>query len=454
VKAIRRFVLVGALVVGWALPGVPSHVIEASARATVRPAGLHRVYVGRGAPTTQDCQQSIGIACYAPAQLQQAYDMTPLYAGGLDGAGATIALVDAFGSPSIERDLSRFDQAFGLPAPPSFQIIAPAGSIPPFDKHNDTMQGWAGETTLDVEWAHAMAPGASILLVETPIAETLGVQGFPEIVKAENFVIDNGLADVISQSFGATEPTFPNEAALTSLRSAFQNAEAKSVTVLASSGDAGSTGPSNLHGGYYPIPTVGWPASDPLVTAVGGTHLQLDADGNRTAPDEVWNESFDKLIAGPRPSPVAAGGGVSMFFDRPNFQDGVSATTGLRRGIPDVSLSAAVDGGVLVYQSIPGTPKGFYIVGGTSEASPLFAGIVAIADQKAGHPLGFLDPLLYSLAAGKGVVDVTAGDNHVAYVDKKGRRVVVPGYTAVAGYDLASGLGTVDGSLLVNALAP
>ena len=337
-----------------------------------------------------------------------------------------------------------------MPDPPSLKTIYPAGPVPPFDKHNGTMRGWAEETTLDVEWAHAMAPGANILVVATPVAETEGVVGFPQIVKAENSVIANDQADVISQSFGATEPTFPSASSLMNLRSAYVNAQTAGITVLASSGDAGSSG-NMAHGGYYPIPTVGWPASDPLVTAVGGTHLQLDANGDRTAPDEVWNESVDPEIAGKTPSPIAAGGGVSMFFDRPAYQDAVSSTTGLRRGIPDVSLSAAVDGGVLVYLSIPGDPTGFFIFGGTSEASPLFSGIVAIAAQKAGHPLGLLNTALYTLSSG--IVDVTAGDNQATYV-LHGTRITVPGYTAVAGYDLASGLGTVDGSLLVNALVP
>jgi len=452
-RFVRSFALIGALAC-LAIPAASArHASRTDDNGTVRPSGLHRVFVGRSVPTTADCEQAFKIACYAPAQIQTAYDMAPLYAANLDGTGATIAIVDAFGSPTIKRDLEQFDGSFGVPAPPGFQIITPAGPIPPFDKHDGTMRGWAGETTLDVEWAHAMAPGANILLVETPIPETKGVEGFPEIVKAENYVIDNGLADVISQSFGATEPTFPNAAALTDLRSAVQNAEVRGVTMLASSGDAGSSGPSDAHGAYYPIPTVGWPASDPLVTAVGGTHLQLGADGNRTAPDEVWNESFNKTIAGPKPSPIAGGGGVSMFFDRPNFQDGVASTTGIRRGIPDISLSAAVDGGVLIYESTPGQKSGFYVAGGTSEASPLFSGVVAIAVQKAGHALGFLNPTLYGLTAGSGIVDVTIGDNHVAFVGKKGRRVTVPGYQAVTGFDLASGLGTVDGALLVNALA-
>ena len=114
-------------------------------------------------------------------------------------------IVDAFGSPTIERDLKKFDQDYGLPDPPSLKVLHPVGAPPPFDVNDDDMVGWAFETTLDVEYAHAFAPGAAIVLVETPVTETEGVQGFPEIVRAENYVIDHNIGDVISQSFGATE---------------------------------------------------------------------------------------------------------------------------------------------------------------------------------------------------------------------------------------------------------
>ncbi len=162
-------------------------------------------------PTTAQCEQpppaGAGIACYGPTQYEQAYDMNPLYHAGLTGAGKTIVLVDSFGSPTIQSDLQTFDQAYGLPAPPSFKIITPDG---PVNQSDPAAPGWGVETSLDVEYSHAMAPGANILLVETPVAETEGTVGFPEIVAAENYVIDHHLGDVISQSFGATEETFPS----------------------------------------------------------------------------------------------------------------------------------------------------------------------------------------------------------------------------------------------------
>ena len=399
------------------------------------------------APTTAQCVKFIGLACYSPAQFEAAYDMGPLYADGLTGKGKTIVLVDSYGSPTIGSDLKKFDAAFHLPAPPSFAVIQPEGPVPPFDPSNSAMVGWAEETSLDVEYSHAMAPGANLLLVETPVAETEGVAGFPQIVAAENYVIDHHLGDVISQSFGATEQTFPSEAALMGLRGAYINAAAHNVTVLAASGDAGSTDYKNVAGTlYYTHRATDWPSTDPLVTSVGGTQLHLGPSGNRLLPDNVWN---DTNVLG---SPAAGSGGTSVYFSRPAYQNAVSSVVGSARGVPDVAMSAAVDGAALVYLGFMPVPPGFYLIGGTSEASPLFSGVVAIADQAAGHDLGLLNPKLYSAAAAPGISDITIGNNTVTF-PQGGKTYTVPGWLAAPGYDLASGLGTVDGAQLVAALA-
>ncbi len=382
-------------------------------------------------PTTAQCEAAIGIACYSPLQYQQAYDMKPLYADGLTGAGHTIAVVDSFGSPTIARDLRQFDADFGLPDP-NLSVLQVSGAVPAY-KANALREGWAFETTLDVEYAHAMAPGANILLVETPVAETEGATGLPEMMDAELYVVQHHLADVISQSFGASEPTFASPKDILRLRYAFTAAAAHGVTVLASSGDDGVTDSELTGDGLYPYRINSWPSSDPLVTSVGGTMLSLNAAGNRTKPDRVWNDGYG-----------AGGGGVSSVFARPGYQDGVASVVGAQRGTPDVSLSAAVNGAALVYLSFRGLPAGYYLVGGTSEASPLFAGIVAVAAQRAGHGLGQVNPALYGLGYGSGLVDITKGNNSFAGVT---------GYKAVPGYDLASGLGTVDGAKLVASLA-
>ena len=182
-------------------------------------------------PTTAFCEKHYGIACYQPMQVQRAYQLPSLYRRGITGKGQTIVIVDSYGSPTVTHDLAVFDQAAGLPAPPSLKIIQPAGRVPPY-RANGNREGWAAETELDVEYAHTVAPGARILLVETPTSENEGRTGFPAIVKAEKYVIDHRLGGVISQSFSATEQSFASPSRLLSLRSAYTDAFRHRVTVL------------------------------------------------------------------------------------------------------------------------------------------------------------------------------------------------------------------------------
>ncbi|MFB6891136.1 S8 family serine peptidase [Kitasatospora sp. NPDC056327] len=408
----------------------------------VRPASSGRVSaVGRTAPlATSQCLAELGLRCYSPLQLREAYHLNPLYQEGVTGRGRTIVVVDSFGSPTIQHDLEVFDRQWGLPDT-QVEVIR-WGDVPPFDPTNPEHTGWAGEATLDVEYAHAVAPDAHIVLVETGVAETEGTTGLPEMMDAELALIRAGRADVISQSFGATENTFPgfeqgDFRSLTDLRHAFREAAAHDVTVLASSGDAGATDYQQNGTDLYPYRVNSWPSSDPLVTSVGGTRLTLDDAGRRTAPDEVWHDAYG-----------AGGGGVSGVFARPWYQAGVAPVTGDRRGTPDISMSAAVDGGAWTYESYDPARAGWHLTGGTSEAAPVLAGVVALADQLAGRRLGQLNWRLYGLSMlppeRSGLVDVTTGDNSW---DK------VTGYRATKGYDLASGLGTIDAHRLVHALA-
>jgi len=446
----------GSLVAGsLATGGLP-----ATASIAIKPMMVSKFVSARQPVTEPQCEALFTVPCYVPAQLQTAYDEQPLFNSGITGAGQTIVIVDAFGSPTIQADLATFDATFNLPAPPSFKIIQPAGKVPAWDPTGaDGDLGWAGETTLDVEWAHTMAPGANILLVETPVAETEGTAGFPQIVKAENYVISHHLGQVISQSFGATEPTFPSAASILALRSAYFNALKNHVTVLAATGDTGATGYSNVAGTLlYTHRAVDWPASDPLVTAVGGTQLSLLSTGQRTQADRVWDDStnyaLNNVFSGsPGPAPLATGGGLSAVFDRPSYQDSVAGVVGQQRGTPDIAMSGACSGLVNTYQTFPGEPAGWYVTCGTSEATPLFAGIVALADQVAGHSLGLINPALYAMSAAHapGLVDVTAGNNSVSFLQPT--LVTVKGYAAGPGYDLASGVGTVDAALFVPELA-
>jgi len=381
---------------------------------------------------------------YTPAQIRAAYFLNPLLRKGINGTGQSIVIVDSFGSPTIRHDLKVFDRQFGLSPPPALMVIHPAGPIPAF-RPTSTRIGWAEETTLDVEWAHVMAPHARIVLAEIPVSENEGRSGFPQIVTAEKYVLAHKLGGVISQSFGATEETFP-KGTLRPLRSAYLEAAQRShnVTVVSASGDAGATDFRSGMTTFYTRRVTSWPASDPLVTAVGGVDLRLDRLGRRNAPDRVWNDPGDY--------PSASGGGKSVIFGRPAYQRADAAIVGAHRGVPDISMSASCSHPVDIYQSFYG--RGWENSCGTSEATPLFAGLIALADQVARHPLGPINSALYRMAAMKnsGIVDITRGNNTVTFL-QNGRTYTVHGWNAVRGYDLSSGLGTINAAVFVPRLA-
>jgi subtilase family serine protease len=213
------------------------------------------------------------------------------------------------------------------------------------------------------------------------------------------------------------------------------------VTLVPKPADTGVTNAESDAETLYPMQVNSWPSSDPLVTSVGGTMLNLDNNGNRLSPDTVWNDGFG-----------AGGGGDSQVFGRPLFQVGVASVVGDHRGTPDISMTAAVNGAAWIYLSFLGAGRaGWNLVGGTSEATPIFAAVVALADQVAGHRLGDINPDLYLLGAlsqhtkvPTGIVDVTAGNNSFAGVT---------GFNAAPGYDMASGWGTIDANAFVHALA-
>jgi subtilase family serine protease len=423
----------------WRLDYAAGHAsrLRAATRATARVSIFPQVRVARSRATATPT------GGYSPAQIRAAYAVGPLLRAGITGKGQSIVIVDSFGSPTIRHDLTVFDRTFKLPQP-RLLIIQPAGRVPRFRPTNARIS-WAQETTLDVEWAHVMAPAARIVLVETPTAENEGTSGFPQIVRAEEYVIAHHLGGVISQSFGATEETFP-KGALRPLRAAYRQAAQRShdVTVVSASGDAGATDYKYSMRSYYTHPVTSWPASDPLVTSVGGLDLRLNGSGQRQAPDQVWNDQGGL-------TPSAGGGGLSIVFGRPAFQAGVASVVGAHRGVPDVSMSASCGHPVDVYSSSAG---GWVQICGTSEATPIFAGVIALADQAAGHPLGPINGYLYQMAAAKdrGIVDVTHGNNTVTFL-QGGNTITVPGWQAVAGYDLASGIGTIDARWFVPELA-
>ena len=392
------------------------------------------------------CQVGLSSAvCYDPFQMRHAYGIDNLINAGFDGSGRTIVIVDAFQSPTLPSDLDTFDANYGLPDRSTFFTqVAPDG-LTPFDSSDPTQVGWSSEISLDVEWAHAIAPGAKIVLVLAKSSDDA------DILSATQYAVDNHLGDVISQSFGENESCV-DSTLLANEHKLFIKATLHHITLLASSADQGAAQPT-CDGNSW-VQAASSPASDPLVTAVGGTELHAadycltvlgcDPTANPapgTYQSEVaWNEFGSE----------STGGGYSVLYNSPLFQRLV--TRSKARGVPDVAYNAAIYHGVLVQWN-----GGWWLFGGTSCGSPQWAGIVAIADQMAGHDLGFINwaLYLYSLSPKKYAAffnDVTSGTNAVTELDSNNNPVSVAGFNAGAGWDATTGLGSPKADALVSFL--
>jgi len=456
----KRTSAIGSPSVPWTAAALASLSLcvgaTAGAAPTVRVGG-QATSEGQQPPTNAVCLAQIGVPCYGPQEIRTAYGLNGLINSGNTGKGQTIVVIESYGSPTIANDLHQFDTDFGIPDPPSLKVLAPLGTVP-VDMTQPDQQNWAFETTLDVEWGHAIAPGASIVVLTSPVDETVGVQGFPEFLELEQYALDHHLGNIISQSWAAAENTlFPDAAGpqgpkvIADYTAFYARAALEQVTILASAGDGGSQNAKTYSEtlgeatSFYTFPTVNFPSSSPLVTAVGGTTLNLGATGNYLS-ETVWDDTSDGAGAG--------GGGVSQIFPIPLYQlltvgKQARATLGGHRGIPDISYNADDENSaILVYTSflapIGGAASvGYYLIGGTSEEAPQWAGIVADLNQLGHAPLGFLNPKLYALG-GLGLFtdfghDITKGTN--AYAG-------VTGYNATTGWDPASGWGTPNLSVI------
>ncbi len=395
-------------------------------------------------PTTQQCERSVGGPCYSPEQIQQAFNLPALYREGYDGTGQTIVILGAGNTDTIEADLHHFDQVWGLPDPPSFKVSEPQGPPSPYtcpDKADELRL----ESTLDVEWAHAIAPGANIvLLIGSNDAQSDNQAdncSFYGLETSLNYALYNQIGNVVTISYGGSELGVAGETEseksyniqdLEQEDAIIKEATKNGITVLASTGDNGVTNPngSNNGNGVWQQPNVSWPASDPYVLAVGGTTLQVKDTNGDYGSERAWHDQGGG----------ATGGGLSAIFPEPLYQEGLPQQNMLKgqRGIPDVSfpaepsfdLYASFESGIM--GQVSSKWDHWDIIGGTSASSPCWAGLIAIADQMRGKPLGLIQPALYSLR-GKGMHDITSGNNSNGGVS---------GYQALPGYDLVSGWGT------------
>ena len=397
-----------------------------------------------------DCPGSL--PCYTPRQLRVAYGIQPLLDRGIDGRGVTVALPEeAESGPArpqpvsgllqsvtdIRQDLADFDSRFGLP-PARIQVItALAGS---------SASPWlAGvEEVEDTELVHAVAPDATIREILVDPADVSTPAKFAATwATAVRIAARNG--EVISQSgigqdFNLGEDSWTS-AEVATMNSALEYAAARHVTVVVASGDEGAIG----EGSTTPVKEVILPTSDPLVLAAGGTILTANPVTGAYISETAWN------TPGQPPQPGASGGGFSHLFARPAYQDGVPGI-GATRGVPDVAADGSGTTGMALAFSAPGGGYELIGAGGTSAAAPFWAGLIALADQEAGHPLGFVNPAIYRIARGplyhKAFHDITTGNNTVVL-----NGVTITGYQAGPGWDPVTGWGTPDAQVLIPLLA-
>lgn len=432
---------------------------------------------------------------YTPVQLQGAYGVSSLLAKGIDGRGQTVAIIDAYDSPTIAQDANQYSHDHGLPAAQITRIASPIATYTP--EVPGTLldpQGWSGEETLDVEAVHSMAPGAAIVYEGADTALDYSLEA------AMNDVVDNARAQIVSNSYGGAGD-FDNSGSWDPI---FLQAAAEGIGVYYSSGDQGDetqdpNGPGDRE--------VDSPVNSPYVTGVGGTSLAVTAT-NGYGFETGWGTGKSTLSgsswtpAPPGPWIYGGGGGTSQTYAQPSWQQGVvpaaiasywagkpaEADAGDANGnvhvpgraVPDVAMVGDPNTGMVIGQTqdysgnpvdLPGDDQhyGEYRIGGTSLSCPLFAGIMALADQAAGKPHGFADPALYGLAGSGAFRDVRQPSGPLAVVrnDYANGLDASGGVTTTSrslndlltlhllpGYDDTTGLGSPVASALAGDLSP
>ncbi len=381
---------------------------------------------------------------YTPQQIKGAYGIS-----GYDGSGQTVAIIDAYAAPTIVQDVNQWSINRGLPtltANQLVQVVAPGTYNHPEKGIAQDPQGWYGEETLDIEAVHGMAPAAKIVYVGAP-------NNFQDLDAALNYVVDRHVASIVTNSYGFRTEILP-QGYIKPYESIILQGVVTGIGIYFSSGDNND---ESLVVGYT---TTDWPASSPYVTAVGGTSLAVGASNNYLF-ETAWGtktSSWTGTTWSPTPPGswlYGSGGGVSRIFSEPSYQVGVvpksvfTAQGRTGRAVPDISAVGDPNTGYLIgeTQTFPNGTIAYseYRIGGTSLSSPLVAGIMALADQAAGHPHGFANPLFYSLAGSAAFTDITHPSSTVAVV----RANYVNSIDASAG--VVYRLRTMDQTLSLNA---
>jgi subtilase family serine protease len=386
-----------------------------------------------------DCLTLAPPTCYSPRQFRTAYGIEPLTRRGITGRGETVVMPEFTATPGeagvtdVRQDIARYDSVFGLPAANLRVITSLAPGASPFQA--------PGEYAGDVEILHAIAPQAAIrvILIPADVTFALGVRDFRAALR-----MAPSLGSVVSITQGGFNESCLTSAQVATIHSALQFDRARHVTVAVAAGDFGAEGqPCTTT--PAPARAVVFPASDPLALAVGGTSLDASHRTGAYIGETVWNQPGSGI-----PGVVASGGGFSRDFARPAYQDGVPGI-GARRGVPDVASDADPDTGIACVL-VSGGQFGIFAGGGTSAGAPVWAGIVALADQYGGRHLGFINPAIYEIGRGAqyhhAFHDVTKGSNTVQVGS-----VTVKGFDAGPGWDPVTGWGSPNAQVLIPLLA-
>jgi subtilase family serine protease len=417
---------VRARITGTAIPGSQSNTAAAAAAAL--PSKKQQIKVLTAALATM--RKHYKTLSQSTPGVTDIYDygIGPLWRQGIDGAGTTIAVIEGWDLPGIGQIVAGFDKQLGLPNP-QIRTIFPAGPLPAKCPPGMVKLGsygscsaWGGELALDVVTAHMIAPYAKIVISATPadtqVTDDAASQvAPPEMMKALEAISARHLANVISISDGTGETTYSyGRAELLAQDPGELAAAAAGIPVLVATGDCGVVQNLAVANGQCEDTsgtpdTAAWDDS-PWVTAVGGSVPNFSATGQRLGPDPLWHEGV-----------FSEGAGFSSVFARPAYQNGVVAITHSQmRSVPDITMDAQ---------------------DGTSEAAPMLAGVLSLATQLNRGNVGPINPALYRVlgpaGARDGIADVAAGNDSVTH----GSQVIVPGFTAGPGFDVASGWGTL-----------